>query len=263
MAYIESHQSLLAHRKTIRACALLKVNRYLFLGHLHALWWWGLDNADADGRLGDVQDEELAGAAGFPEKKANEFVLALETARFIDRDPESGQLIFHNWRKYTWRFYDLERERQSASESGSFGNHKRWHVDRGIRDESCQHCIGSIAPTVAPIRPDTSPRIGGDHRPESLLSLSPPNKQPTSQSSSQTLRARLAFTPEEIAKLRSLFPTADINAREREWVSWIEEEESRRFPEKKLEAFIGWLKKDDGSENGAAVQLIGTPRLSR
>lgn len=29
------------------------------------------------------------------------------------------------------------------SASGQLGNHRRWHVQRGIRDPDCKHCIGA------------------------------------------------------------------------------------------------------------------------
>lgn len=44
MAWIESHQTLSRHRKTLRAAALLHVDRHKMIGHLHELWWWALDN---------------------------------------------------------------------------------------------------------------------------------------------------------------------------------------------------------------------------
>src|SRR5690606_32242764 len=78
MAWIESHQSLLKHRKLFGALRILTrdqrstagrpavgtpVDRFKLIGHLHALWWWGLDNADIDGNLGDVDAYQIAAAA--------------------------------------------------------------------------------------------------------------------------------------------------------------------------------------------------------
>ena len=55
MAWIESHQSLSRHRKTLAVVAELKVDRHKLIGHLHELWWWALDNATAEGALGQIQ----------------------------------------------------------------------------------------------------------------------------------------------------------------------------------------------------------------
>ena len=45
MAYIETHQSLLTHRKTLRLGRLLGMDRFCVCGRLMALWCWALDNA--------------------------------------------------------------------------------------------------------------------------------------------------------------------------------------------------------------------------
>lgn len=45
------------------------------------------------------------------------------------------------------------------SESGSFGNHKRWHVDRGIVAPNCPHCPQEPADSSPPNRPDIAPII--------------------------------------------------------------------------------------------------------
>ena len=118
MAWIESHQSLLAHRKTVRAATLLKVDRYKFIGHLHALWWWALDNADDDGLLGDITPEELADLVGWPKRTAQQFVDALIVAGFLE---SSGGLRLHNWWKYAGklnakRTKDRERKAGDSAE---------------------------------------------------------------------------------------------------------------------------------------------------
>lgn len=87
MAWIESHQALQRHRKTIRAANLLKISRPLLIGHLHCLWWWALDNAASDGRLGHVSDAEIAEAAEWPTDRGSQFVSALVESGFLERLP--------------------------------------------------------------------------------------------------------------------------------------------------------------------------------
>lgn len=113
MAWIESHQSLSKHRKTIRAAGRLAVDRHKLIGHLHELWWWALDNVGVDGCLGDMDAFEIATAAewdGDPEA----FVEALIEAGFIDRDPDTNALYLHDWYDYAGKLIEAreaERER--------------------------------------------------------------------------------------------------------------------------------------------------------
>ena len=110
MAWIESHQSLLTHRKTLRLAALLKTDKYKIIGHLHALWWWALDNAP-DGDLSALTAEEVAEAIGWPIKRAAELVNALHDSGYLDSDP----MRLHDWMDYAGRLIErrkAERKRQ-------------------------------------------------------------------------------------------------------------------------------------------------------
>ena len=49
-----------------------------------------------------------------------------------ERDGESGY-GFNDW-------LDYNPESEAASRSGSFGNHVRWHANRGKVDPECEHC---------------------------------------------------------------------------------------------------------------------------
>jgi hypothetical protein len=85
------------------------------------------------------------------------------------RDGEDG-FGFNDWQE--WNSPD------GASASGSFGNHVRWHVQKGVVKPGCEHCPDEpedpeiIAPISPRRRPDDRPDVGGeslrDHRPESL-----------------------------------------------------------------------------------------------
>lgn len=111
MAWIESHQSLSRHRKTIRAAGRLSVDRATLIGHLHILWWWGLDNVGADGCLGDMEPFEIAAAAEW-NGDATTFVEALVDAGFLDQE-EDGYYL-HDWYDYAGKLIerrDAERER--------------------------------------------------------------------------------------------------------------------------------------------------------
>jgi hypothetical protein len=122
MAWIESHQSLLTHRKTLRAASLLKISKYRLIGHLHALWWWCLDNAE-DGDLSHIDDREIAVAVGWPVGKATAFIDALTLAGFIDLLPRSVDLLprrLHDWDVYSGKLVarrqcDAQRKRDERA----------------------------------------------------------------------------------------------------------------------------------------------------
>lgn len=114
MAWIESHQSLSRHRKTLKTAGRLAVDRHKLIGHLHELWWWGLDNVGSDGWLDGMTAYEIALAAqwdGDPE----EFLEALIDGGFIDQEEEG--LALHDWYDYAGKLIDgrkRERERSRA-----------------------------------------------------------------------------------------------------------------------------------------------------
>ncbi len=95
MAWIESHQSLSRHRKTLMTAGRLSVDRHKLIGHLHELWWWALDNVGVDGYLGGLGTKEIAWAAQW-DGDHDEFVGALVESGFIDRT--DGRYYLHDWR---------------------------------------------------------------------------------------------------------------------------------------------------------------------
>lgn len=99
------------------------------------------------------------------------------------RDGEPGY-VFHDWADH-----NPSRDDNDPSKSGTFGNHMRWHVQRGTVEPTCDHCpsepdeiaddrpdhrgdIGAISPRIAPdIAPDAE-----NHRGESLPTRPDPTR---------------------------------------------------------------------------------------
>jgi len=98
--YIESHQSLLRNWKLGALARAIGVSKVTAIGHLHILWWWGLDNTP-DGNLTGISEEDIAEGAMW-EGDAHTFVSALIRAGFVDSEDgeEQCELSFHNWQKY-------------------------------------------------------------------------------------------------------------------------------------------------------------------
>src|SRR5579864_901947 len=111
--WIESHQSLSRHRKTLRAVAVLKVNRHKLIGHLHELWWWGLDNASSQGELGDVTPEQIADGAGWPLRDGVRFVAALVECGFLEH--HEGGYRLHDWYDYAGKLNDQKELRRASN----------------------------------------------------------------------------------------------------------------------------------------------------
>lgn len=145
MAWIESHQSLLKHKKTLRVVSILRVDQFKLIGHLHALWWWALDNIGSDGYLDDLSDFELASGAEWP-GDPTEFVAALTKAGFIEEGPEGRYL--HDWHDYAGTFLG-KREKKKGSRTRQ--SDLRRAYETGIIDmvrsrdgDKCRHCGSTV-----------------------------------------------------------------------------------------------------------------------
>ena len=108
MAWIPVYQSLLTHRKTLNASALLGIPEAHTIGYLVTLWLWAVDNA-TDGEL--PKDERVIARAVGWTGDSMVFVAALRTAGFLD------EWTIHNWDDYTGRLIEkreANRERMRA-----------------------------------------------------------------------------------------------------------------------------------------------------
>lgn len=111
MAWIESHQELARHPKTKRLARMVGIPIPAAIGHLHLLWWWALDFAQA-GDLTNYTSDDIADAAQW-EGDPGAFTDALIAAGFIDRENE--QLKIHDWHDYAGKLVERrakDRERK-------------------------------------------------------------------------------------------------------------------------------------------------------
>lgn len=111
MAWIELHQSVWTHRKTLALADALDIEDTYAAAHMARFWSWAMDNA----RNGDITVmsrtiiAKAAGWSGDPSK----FVEAVTCAGFLDRDDQG--LRIHNWADYTGRLMEARiknKERQ-------------------------------------------------------------------------------------------------------------------------------------------------------
>jgi hypothetical protein len=103
VSWIEVHQALPTHAKTMEMATLLDVPEVNCVGHLVCLWLWAVDNAK-DGWLNAARPVVIAKAARWPGEPGR-FVDALLGAGLLDEDG-----VIHNWDRYAGRLME-RRER--------------------------------------------------------------------------------------------------------------------------------------------------------
>lgn len=141
MDWIESHTTMRHHPKTKRVARDLGIPAAAVVGHLHCLWHWATKFA-FDGYLGEFDVEEIFEAAGFDDYAPEAFqhspqvvVQTLTRRDWID-ETERG-LYLHDWHEYVQKYAETK---ESQSKKGSYGNHIKWHVNRGEVSPDCIHC---------------------------------------------------------------------------------------------------------------------------
>lgn len=130
MAWIESHQTLDKNGKLLELALRLSINRYQAIGHLHALWWWAIDNAE-DGNLKRFSNDAVTQACGWSDYIKDEidrsridgmtnrgnrdgFIPALIECGFLDQKDDG--LWIHNWNEYTHRYFKSVHRSQRTKE---------------------------------------------------------------------------------------------------------------------------------------------------
>ena len=113
MAWIEVHQSLPTHRKTIHSAAVLYISPVQMVGHLVCLWLWALDNApgcDAHNIAPCVTGWLLTCPSGMVIRRS---LLGLWWRQLLV-EGEDG-LAIHDWHDYAGKLIEARkanRERQ-------------------------------------------------------------------------------------------------------------------------------------------------------
>ena len=106
MAWIESHQGLERHPKTVHLMTLMGWGLDETVGKLHRFWWWCVDYCE-DGNLDGINDAQLGFAVGIQgAKETKAFVTAMVAACWLDRSPGTFQV--HNWWKYIGHFVQVK-----------------------------------------------------------------------------------------------------------------------------------------------------------
>jgi len=115
VAWIESHQELERHPKTLRLAMAMGWGLDETIGKVHRFWWWALQYAE-DGDLRRFNDGELAMVVGLKPDQGKGFIEAMvmcgggSVSGFIDREP---YFKVHDWMDYAGRY--LESKYRTAN----------------------------------------------------------------------------------------------------------------------------------------------------
>ncbi|MHB1134856.1 MAG: hypothetical protein ACYC4L_20995 [Chloroflexota bacterium] len=110
MAWLQVHQSLRDHRKTLAAGRRLGVSPVQVAGHLLFLWLWALDNAP-EGDLSGIDHDVLGAVAGWT-GEGGEFIAALLGVGLLEE--VEGALLIHDWQDYAGGLLERRQARAAA-----------------------------------------------------------------------------------------------------------------------------------------------------
>jgi hypothetical protein len=145
VAWIEVHQSLPRHRKTLTLAEELGVSPIQCVGHLVAFWLWSVDNADDDGVICG-SDRVIASAAEWP-GEPDQFVAALYRAGLLERG-ENGPMI-HDWPDYIGKLNEARRKNAEKQ--------KRWRENNRHVTYIKEERNGDVTVTYPSRNPATVP----------------------------------------------------------------------------------------------------------
>lgn len=130
MAWIQAHQQLRDHRKTLYAADALGIEPAHMIGLLVSFWLWALDNAPS-GSLDGISNRTIARAAQW-NGDSDDFTAVLRDSGFLDTD-EDGKLCIHDWYEYAGKLVDqreAERERSRRRRAAESAVKKATSNDR-------------------------------------------------------------------------------------------------------------------------------------
>jgi len=127
MAWIEVHQSLASHHKTMALAEALGIKPPQAVGHVVLFWLWALDNAPT-GDLTDLSPRMIAAASQWG-RRPEIFIEAMIASGFLARASDFT-ISIHNWQDYTGRLIqrrqaDRERMRERRLSTEQTPNRSR------------------------------------------------------------------------------------------------------------------------------------------
>jgi hypothetical protein len=172
MAWIESHQTLSHHPKTLRLAGALKCGVPAAIGYVHLLWYWGLDYA-RDGDIDGSMRDQVA-AACYWRGKPEQFWMGLLQSGFVEAT--DGGVRIHDWMDYAGRL--LDRRAQHAARSKRARDAQRDETGRapGAATNSARVTNRTVPNQPDPPNPHDADAHGGSA--PRVGSLKPEDREP-------------------------------------------------------------------------------------
>lgn len=120
--WIELHQEMPRHPKTLALAQALKISRREAVGILVDLWTWGLSCAEEDGGLKTIDDAGIALALDWPIKKSGTLVNAFVQCGWLD-DLGGGKYRLHDWSDYTSKLTEKRKDAERKRRAIRAANH--------------------------------------------------------------------------------------------------------------------------------------------
>lgn len=150
MAWMELHQTMARHRKTLKLSRILKIGRRETIGLLVDLWTWGMDNANKDGLLVGLEAEDIAEALDYPRKRGDEIVSAIHEAGYIDKTEEG--YVLHDWYTYCGKLNDKREDTKRRVEA--YRSNRKKPVTNALRNADVTR---TVTHDVTPCNASTVP----------------------------------------------------------------------------------------------------------
>lgn len=114
MAWLESHQTLRDHPKTIKCAKTLGIALPTVIGYLHMLWWWALDYAQ-NGDITKFDSDDIEIAVGWDGKHGALYNTLLNCGYggepgFLEK--QGKRVVIHDWHDYAGKL--IERRTEDA-----------------------------------------------------------------------------------------------------------------------------------------------------
>jgi len=146
MAWIESHQGLERHPKTMKLSLLMGWDLDQTIGKLLRFWWWCLDFTP-DGNVSRHSADMAALSVGIPAELGEKFILAMYEARFLDKTSQNQYLI-HDWLEYAGKYLRDTKYRHTPSKYMEIKKLYETIINRQLTDKKPRIRRKSAVPTL-------------------------------------------------------------------------------------------------------------------
>lgn len=144
MAWLESHQGIQGHPKTLQLASRMGWDIYTTVGRLHCFWWWCLEYAPT-GDLRKFSDAILAQSVGLHPSEGGVFLEAMVESEWIDRG--KNLLRVHDWVEYAGRYLRDTKFKHKP---------EKWKEVVDLYKVGCQPKVGRKSADKVPKSPDKS-----------------------------------------------------------------------------------------------------------